>query len=211
MSKVVEKRRESRFSPFLLLCGIGLFAIFSSTMSKNPALPLFARDLGATEEYIGFIAAASTVVGVLTSIPAGALSDIYGRRRVIRAATFVFASAPFLYLFVSTPWQLALVRVYHGLATAVFGPVAMALVADLFQTGRGESMGWYSSSTLVGRAVAPPIGGMILLLTASQFKAVYLLCGVGGLLAFALSTRLPVDDRKQSGKTMRESWQQLRS
>ncbi len=73
-------------------------------MSKNPALPLFAKQLGATEQYIGFIAAASTVVGVLTSIPAGALSDLYGRRRVILAATLVFASAPFLYLFVSTPW-----------------------------------------------------------------------------------------------------------
>lgn len=224
MSQVAERRPGSRVSPFLLLCGIGLFAIFSSTMSKNPALPLFARDLGATEQYIGFIAAASTVVGVLTSIPAGALSDLYGRRRVILAATFVFASAPFLYLFVTTPWQLALVRVYHGLATAIFGPVAMALVADLFQTGRGESMGWYSSSTLFGRAAAPFVGGSILAALSgpmgvgaglssglTSYQWVYLLCGVAGLITMGVATRLPVDNRTRDGATLGESWAKIRA
>ena len=222
MARSTEKLRGSVFSPFLLLCGIGLFAIFSSTMSKNPALPLFARDLGAPDQYIGFIAAASTVVGILTSIPAGALSDLYGRRRVILAATFVFASAPFLYLFVSTPWELALVRVYHGLATAIFGPVAMALVADLFKTGRGESMGWYSSATLVGRAAAPFVGGAILagaagsaaggtspLLGLSSYQWVYVVCGVAGLVALGGATRLPIDDRTRDGATLDESWRKL--
>ena len=221
--KSVQKPRNPVLSPFLILCGIGFFAIFSSTMSKNPALPLFARDLGAPDQYIGFIAAASTVVGILTSIPAGALSDLYGRRRVILGATFVFASAPFLYLFVSSPWELALVRVYHGLATAIFGPVAMALVADLFQTGRGESMGWYSSSTLVGRAAAPFVGGTLLAAVAgtsaglgsswlglSSYQWVYVVCGISGLLALAGATRLPIDDRVRGSATLRESWAKLR-
>ncbi|MGI5837894.1 MAG: MFS transporter [Chloroflexota bacterium] len=223
MAQQTEKQSRSTISPFLLLCGIGLFAIFSSTMSKNPALPLFARELGATEQYIGFIAAASTVVGVLTSIPAGALSDLYGRRRVILGATFVFASAPFLYLFVSSPWQLALVRVYHGLATAIFGPVAMALVADLFATGRGESMGWYSSSTLIGRAAAPFVGGTLLvtmaapvagmdspLLGLTSYQWVYVACGVAGLLTLFAATRLPVDNQTRNGATLGESWAKLR-
>lgn len=199
----------SRVSPFLLLCGTGLFAIFSSTMSKNPALPLFAKDLGAREWDIGFIAAASTVVGVAISLPAGALSDLYGRRRVILAATFVFASAPFLYLLVSSPWQLAAVRVYHGFATAIFGPVALALVADLFRSGRGESMGWYSSATLIGRAAAPFVGGLVLSLAA--YRWVYALCGVAGLLALWGASRLPVDNRTRAGATLAESWGALRS
>ncbi len=88
-----------RLSPFRLLCGVGVFAIFSSTMSKSPVLPLFAASMGASEAAIGFIAAASTVVGMLVSLPAGALSDLWGRRRVILLAMAVFASAPFLLLF----------------------------------------------------------------------------------------------------------------
>jgi hypothetical protein len=59
-------------------------------------------------------------------------------------------------------WQLAIVRFYHGFATAVFIPVAMALVADLFHHERGEKMGWFSTSTLVGRFMAPIAGGGII-------------------------------------------------
>ena len=130
-------RRGGRWalSPFLTLCGVGLFAIFSSTMSKNPALPLFAKDLGASEADIGFIAAASTVVGVVSSLPAGALSDLYGRRRVILAATLVFASAPFLYLLVG---QQRALLVDSG---AIADPQAMPLattVMDLLP-GSGEA------------------------------------------------------------------------
>ncbi|MCL5026242.1 MAG: MFS transporter [Chloroflexi bacterium] len=187
-----------RFSPFLLLCATGLFGIFSTTISKNPALPLFASALGATEGNIGFIAAASTVVGIVSSVPAGVLSDIYGRRRVILVAGFIFASAPFLYLLVHSPWQLVLVRVYHGFATAIFGPVAMALVADLFSASRGEKMGWYSSATLIGRFIAPLAGGFILSYTNNTYQWVYIVCGVGGVLALAAAFALP-KDRSRAG------------
>ena len=180
-------------TPFLWLCLMGGLAIFSSTMSKNPALPLFAQHLGATEADIGFIAAASTVVGIATSVPAGVLSDLYGRKRAILASTFVFASAPFLYLLVRSAWQLALVRVYHGLATAILGPVALAAVADAFQARRGESMAWYSSATLIGRLLAPTVGGF-LILSPNNFNFVYLACGMSGLAALAIACLLYTSD-----------------
>ena len=173
-----------------------MFAIFSSTMSKNPVLPLFTESLGASKSIIGFIASASTVVGILTSLPAGVLSDFYGRRKVILFAAFVFASAPFLYFFVNSPWQLVFVRIYHGFATAIFGPVAMALVADLFLEKRGESMGWYSSSTLVGRSLAPIAGGIIIDLYG--FKSVYFGCGAAGIIAFFLAASIPIKHEARS-------------
>jgi DHA1 family multidrug resistance protein-like MFS transporter len=179
-----------KISPFLMLCIMGGLAIFSSTMAKNPALPLFIRSLGVSESTLGFIAAASTVVGILVSIPAGILSDIIGRKRVILMAAIVFATAPFLYLLIQSPWQLVLVRVYHGLATAILGPVAMAAVADTFQKGRGERMAWYSSATMIGRFVAPFVGG--LLIFGNDFKWVYLADGFAGVLALAAAIRLPL-------------------
>lgn len=185
-----------RLSPFLLLCVTGLFGIFSTTMSKTPVLPLFAKALGATEGDIGFIAAASTVVGIVTSLPAGVMSDLYGRRRVILVSAVLFASAPFLYLLVQAPWQLVLVRIYHGFSTAIFGPVAMAMVADLFSSSRGERMGWYSSATLIGRFVAPLVGGFVLFY--GTYSWVYLVCGVGGVLALASALSLP-KDRPRAG------------
>lgn len=184
-------------TPFLWLCIMGGLAIFSSTMSKNPALPLFIYSLGVDEGTLGFIAAASTVVGIIASLPAGVLSDLWGRRRVILLSMAVFATAPFLYLLVHAPWHLVLVRVYHGLATAMLGPVALAAVADTFQEGRGERMGWYSSATMVGRFLAPTVGGLLIPSTplrtgfGGDFRWVYLGCGAAGLLALLAALQLP--------------------
>jgi len=159
-------------------------------MAKNPVLPLFIRSLGVPVSTVGFIAAASTVVGIIVSLPAGVLSDIIGRRRVILIAAIVFATAPFLYLLVSLPWQLVLVRIYHGLATAILGPVAMAAVADTFEKGRGERMGWYSSATMVGRFLAPLVGGALIF--GDNFHWVYLADGFVGVLALLAALRLPL-------------------
>lgn len=185
-------------SPFLLLCSAGLFAIFSSTISKSPVLPLFASHLGADPSQVGLVASVSAFTGIIASIPAGLFSDRLGRRRMLLFSAAVFASAPFLYLIVRTLWQLALVRFYHGFATAVFIPVAMALVAEIFHADRGEKIGWFSTSTLLGRFVAPLAGGTVLGLFAlspdAGYRAVYLLCGFSGVLAFLIVLRLP-DER----------------
>jgi MFS family permease len=187
---------------------MGGLAIFSSTMSKNPALPLFIHSLGVGEGTLGFIAAASTIVGVVASLPAGVLSDLWGRRRVILLSMVVFATAPFLYLLVSAPWHLVLVRVYHGLATAMLGPVALAAVADTFQEGRGERMGWYSSATMVGRFLAPTIGG--LLIFGEDFYWVYLGCGAAGLLALLAALRLPRLDQVTRPESPTTRWATMR-
>ena len=179
-----------KVSPFILLCIMGGLAIFSSTMAKNPALPLFIRSMGVPVSTLGFIAAASTVVGIVVSLPAGILSDLIGRRRVILMAAIVFATAPFLYLIITTPWQLVLVRIYHGLATAILGPVAMAAVADTYEKGRGERMAWYSSATMIGRFLAPFVGGILIF--GTDFRWVYLADGLAGVMALFAAIRLPL-------------------
>ncbi|MCL1885656.1 MAG: MFS transporter [Dehalococcoidia bacterium] len=177
-----------KLTPFLLLCLSGGLAIFSSTMAKNPALPLFIRSMGVPVSMVGFIAAASTIVGIVVSLPAGMLSDVIGRRRVLLAAAFVFATAPFLYLLITASWHLVAVRIYHGLATAILGPVALAAVADTYSSGRGERIAWYSSATMIGRFLAPFAGG--LLIFGDNFRWIYIADGVAGVLALLAISRL---------------------
>lgn len=183
-----------RPSPFMWLCGTGLFAIFSSTISKSPVLPLLAAHLDCSPSQVGMIASVSTLTGVVFSFPAGILSDRFGRKNLLRVSLFVFASAPFLYLLTVDTWQLGLVRFYHGLATAVFTPIAMALVTDIFQTHRGEQLGWFSTATLIGRSIAPVVGGSVLgaavLHPAMGFKVVYGICAAAGILALAAGIKI---------------------
>ncbi len=168
---------------FLVLCVIGALAILSSTMSKNPVLNPFAESLGTPEVFMGFVAAASTIPGVIISLPAGSLSDIFGRRKVLLASSIVFASAPFLYILVSTWWQLILVRFYHGFATAIFVPVMRAVISDYFPSRKGERISMFTSATIVGRSIAPFLGGFILSITLWNFRTLYLTVGIAGVTA----------------------------
>ena len=195
---------------FWLLAAAGAFAILSSTLSKTPALPLLAAHLGAGATEIGSVAMASTVSGILISLPAGALSDLVGRQRMLVAALLVFATAPFLYLPVHQIWQLVLVRFYHGFATAVFGTVASAWVASHYSRNRAEMLSTYSSVTIAGRSVAPFLGGA--LISIASFHAVYLACGAAGIIALALGVFLPRDDmRPAQPRTHGSTWPALRS
>jgi len=51
----------------LMIGCCGALAIFSSTISKSPILPIFAHSLGANGAQIGWIASASTIPGILVS------------------------------------------------------------------------------------------------------------------------------------------------
>lgn len=57
--------RSAENGAFLALCIVGIFAILSSTMSKNPVLKPFADSLKTPEHLLGFVAAASTIPGTL--------------------------------------------------------------------------------------------------------------------------------------------------
>lgn len=198
-----------RLSPFRLLCATGLFAIFSSTISKSPVLPLYASYLGAGPSGVGFVASVSAFTGIVASIPAGLLSDRIGRKRMLVFAAAVFATAPFLYTMVTELWQLALVRFYHGFATAIFIPVGMALVSDLFHGERGEKLGWFSTSTLLGRFMAPITGGAIIgamvFNPGLSYRVVYLVCGAAGITTLVLVLFIKEPQREREDK---KSWQQ---
>lgn len=167
---------------FMLGC-CGALAIFSSTISKSPILPIFAKSLGATGAQIGLIASASTIPGILVSYIAGDLADRFGYKKILIGSLLIFATAPFFYLLVQNPMELGTVRFYHGFATAAFGPVAMAAIAAFSGKKTGQNLSLYSSATMIGRALAPTVGGT--LYEVSGYGSVYLIAGVAGILALA--------------------------
>ena len=185
---------------FVLIALIGGLAIFSSTLSKTPVLPLFALSLNATPAEIGWIVMASTIPGILISYPAGALSDHLGKRRVLLASLIAFATAPFLYLVIETAWQLMAVRFYHGFATAIFGTVANAAIAERYTTERAARLSTYSSVTIVGRSVAPFLGGT--LISLASFGAVYVACAIAGVLALGAGLLLRDESQPPSTKKL---------
>jgi DHA1 family multidrug resistance protein-like MFS transporter len=183
---------------------IGFFGIFSTTMSKSPVLPLFVKSLSGNDTVIGLIAAISPLAGILFSFPIGLLADRWGKKRLLCAAAIVFITAPLLYLVVVDPLWLIPIRFFHGIATAILGPVASALIMSAYPESRGEKLGLYSSATLVGRSIAPVAGGalisgLLFLGGSLSYRAVYagafLLC----IPVLALSLSLPRDEDREAG------------
>lgn len=184
-------------SHFILLCAVGFMAHVSYSMARSPLLPLFANNLGADAATLGFVAAASTITGIVFKAPSGALSDIFGRRKIMMVGMAVFGLVPFLYLLVSSYWELTAIRFLHGFATAIFGPVAAAMVADLFSKQRGEKIGWYASAVTTGKLLGPLFGGYILLFT--DFKTSYLIVGIIGMVSLIIAiVGLKKDDNAEA-------------
>jgi MFS family permease len=171
---------------------LGFFAIFSTTISKNPVLPLFSQALGADDAVIGLIAAVSPLAGILFSFPVGVLSDHIGRRRLLITSGVVFLSAPFLYLLITDPVWLIPVRFFHGTATAILGPVISAIIAERFSENKGAMLGQYSSATLIGRTAAPLIGGIIISSFVFypgliQYRMVYVVAAIAAVPVFIMT------------------------
>ncbi len=197
-------------SPFTALCTVGFFARLSYALARSPVLPLFALYLGAGPEAIGFAVGISTVTGIFFKLPAGALSDIIGRKRTMLIGLLFFAFMPFAYLWVESYYPLIIIRFIHGLATAIYGPVSMAVVADVAGTKKGEMMSWFSSVTIIGNLLGAPLGGFILHSTVGaaapslkEFHYAYLLSGITGMMALLLSLGLLGDGRSVAARAGR--------
>lgn len=169
---------------FTLLCAIGVFCFISYNMVRMPVLALFAESLGAGPERIGLIVSVSTLTGVFLKLPSGALSDIYGRRVLLQVGVIAFGLPPFLYPFISDLNLLTVLRMCHGLATAIFAPSALATVADLYRERRGAALGTYTACTQSGALLGPFIGGY--LAYAAGFSTAFVAAGIFGCIAVAI-------------------------
>ena len=161
-------------------------------MGKSPLLPVFAAALGAGGTYLGLIVAVSTVTGIVLKPLVGALADRWGVGVWLWGGAALFAGVPFLYGLVETAGQLFAVRLAHGLATAIYGPVTLAFVAQLAADKRAERLGWFGLGRSGGYIVGPAVAGW--LLTTLQPVEVYTIIGLVSCLAFvplALLGRLP--------------------
>jgi MFS family permease len=181
--------------PFTALCTVGFFARFSYSLARSPVLPLFALYLGAGPEVIGFVVGISTVTGIFFKLPSGALSDVIGRRKTMFLGLVVFAVMPFTYLMVKDYYTLIVIRFLHGLATSIYGPVSMAIVADIAKAKKGEMLSWFSSVTIIGNLLGAPVGGFILHsisgnASAANFYTAYLVSGFSGLMSLILAIGL---------------------
>jgi len=177
-------------------------------MGKTPLLPIFAAGLGASGAFLGLIVSVSTITGLFLKPLFGILSDRWGRRVWLLIGTAFFAFMPFLYRFIQTPEQLLAIRLIHGLATAIYGPVTLAFIAELARNkNTAEDIGWFQMARSGGYILGPALAGWLLL--SLDAVAVFTVIGLLSCAVFLPILRLP-ETRLRKRKGLGEPiWRQV--
>ncbi len=90
--------------------------------------PTLATDLRASTAQLQWFANGYTLALAAAMLPAGALADRIGAKRLLVAALALFGVASVACAYAVTPAQLVGARVVLGVAAAMIIPVSMSLV-----------------------------------------------------------------------------------
>ena len=146
----------------------GLSAVFLFEMLDNSiltvALPTIGRDLGTSTTGLQWATGAYTVVFGGLMLAFGALADRVGRRRIMLIGLVLLGLSSLATAFVTTTGELIAVRAAMGIAAAMTTPGSMALAFRLFKEDglRVRAINLISTVGLIGLAVGPTVGGLVL-------------------------------------------------
>lgn len=146
----------------------GLSAVFLFEMLDNSilnvALPTISSELHASAVELEWVTGAYAVVFGGLMLLFGAIADRFGRRRIMTVGLILLALASLATAFVTTAEQLIAVRAAMGIAAAMTTPGSIALAFRLFRddTTRLRAINLISTVGLVGLAIGPTAGGLVL-------------------------------------------------
>ena len=161
-----------------LILALSVFSAMLGTGIIAPLMPIYAEELGATGIWIGVILGAYSFSRALLMPFVGRFSDQRGRKIVLSIGLLFFAVMSLGYIWVGSVIQLTIVRLVHGVGSAMIIPVAKAYVGDLAPKGKeGTWMGYYNTSFFAGFGLGPLIGGFF----TEQFGITYAFAAMGAL------------------------------
>jgi len=139
---------------FIALVGIGIIA---------PVMPIYATELGATGFTLGLIIAGFSLSRGLLQPFVGGMADKHGRKRFLIAGLFIYSLAGYTYTLAYAVSHLVLIRIVHGVGSAMIIPMAMAYIGDMSPQGEeGKYMGMLNIALFSGIGGGPVIGGFFL-------------------------------------------------
>ncbi len=170
------------FSIFAAVTGVGIVV---------PLLPVYAHSLGATGLYIGMIFGAFSLSRTFFLPYFGRVSDRRGRKPYIVTGLLAYSVVSVAFIFSKSVETLILIRLFHGVASAMMMPVIQAYIGDITPTGKeGFSMGVFNMSMFLGLSLGPLIGGVIK--DHFSLEAAFICMGSLSMVGFVLSiTFLP--------------------
>ncbi len=127
-----------------------------------PALPLYARDLGASDIMIGALIAGFGVARVVFDIPAGIFAERMSQKKVLQIGLGIIAVSSIGAALAPNYWLLLAARIFEGIGSALYVTTAATMVSASTELGsRGKMMSYYTAAILLGTTVGPAVGGIV--------------------------------------------------
>lgn len=162
----------------LLAAILGSGIVFLDSTVVNVALQKIGQDLpssffgvleGQSYVYNGYLLSLSSLL-----ILAGALADVYGRRRLFVIGLAGFGVSSMICGLAPSIEVLIVFRIVQGAAGALLVPGSLALLTHAFEGAeRGRAFGFWAAASAATAILGPVVGGM--LVDTISWRAVFFL------------------------------------
>lgn len=164
----------SMLAPLFIAAAVGTFSAY---------IPLYSAGFGINEVGAGIIFTAFYASSTLSRIPAGMLSDKFGRGPLIIFGMVLSVIAVASISGFNSLFYLCITAICFGIGTSVAQPASLALAADYSRKGEhGLAMGIFAAIFQIGLAVGPTVLGLVAGKTG--FVTMFLACAA--VVAFGL-------------------------
>ncbi|MHC0553138.1 MFS transporter [Salinicoccus sp. CNSTN-B1] len=173
---------------FVLIVIVNFF-IFTAFQMTLPTLPLFVKEIGASDRWVGLVVGIFTFSALLIRPSAGKMLDTKGRAPVFLTGLLLFVLSMFSLAASFTIALLLAVRIMQGIGWGLSSTSAGTIATDLVpKKRRGEGLGYYGLSGNIALAFGPALG--LFLVDQISFTLLFSICGVLGLTALILATNI---------------------
>ncbi|TLZ58199.1 MAG: MFS transporter [Methanobacteriota archaeon] len=149
-------------------------------------IPLWAHQLGATTEVLGFIVAAYNGAVLVASYVFGRAADVHGSRKILQAGLVLGALAAFLQVFAQDPISALLTRAFLGFCVGMYPPALLA-----YARSADKVMGTFAAWGSLGWAAGTFLAGLSAWFAPTDTRPVFILSSGLFLAALAVSSGAP--------------------
>jgi sugar phosphate permease len=164
----------------LLITWFGWISIYLARSVLPPVLPVLREELALTYAQAGLLETAYLVGYIISKLPAGALSNRYGPRRVLAVSMVGYGVATLLTSRAAGFVDIFTLRFLVGLFQGVHLPVANALLSERFGAKQNRAIGFNESGANIGNTLAFPL--TVTILSAFSWRYAFLFLSIPAFL-----------------------------
>ncbi|MBN2159280.1 MAG: MFS transporter [Spirochaetes bacterium] len=187
-----------RYNPIFYYLALANFLFFLGN-SLYFLFPVFLKNLGASESYIGVMNNIDKIFTIVSAVGIGSLMHGRDRVRLLRIGYLILVAAYASYLLISSlTWLVPVIRIIHGIGFSVAMILGTSIIFEIVPIeDAAEAIGLYGITGALSNALSPFIGEMLL----SYGYSHYLIFALSaGLVTVSLGiTFIMPDIRMQAG------------